>query len=195
MAEKDAPKPDLKAEPEKIETPKPEEILSVRPAEPKASSGAASPIEIAAAQAPLDESHAKYGHAILTDAQIDDRRTAAEAKLFKEQQESALKAIETEHLQKLRMERGMVVGGRNDDMVTITLDLAEHSACLMTNGRPYWHGATYTVPRHVADDLRSRMFMGWRHQNDIDGKSLSQFYQRHRNTTVSPKGVTGAPSL
>ena len=173
----------------------PEEVVNVRPHEAKASSGALAPTEVAAKAGGLPEGHEIYKHPVLTDLQIMEAEEKAEQSLKADQVKTALKAIEAAHTNKLRQERGMVVGGRSDDMVTITLDLAEHSACLTTNGRPYWHGQTYTVPRHVADDLRSRMFMGWRHQNDIDGKSLTQFYQRHRNTTVSPRGTTNAPAF
>jgi hypothetical protein len=79
-------------------------------------------------------------------------------------------------------------------MVRITLDLAPHSPFVVLNHRPYYHAQTYTVPRHVAETLREIQQRGWRHQDEIDGKTLSEHYQRARQTGLSPvKGVTNSP--
>jgi len=131
-----------------------------------------------------------------SEEQIAAAKKRARDKLAKQRLDAQLKAIEEEEMQRLRVEEGMVVGGPADEMVSITIDLSEHSACLSTNGRAYWHGHTYTVPRHVADDLRSRMFQGHLHQNQVDGESLTHFYHRPHNTIVSAtKGVQNAPFL
>jgi hypothetical protein len=77
-------------------------------------------------------------------------------------------------------------------VVTVTLDLAEHSDKIIINGEPFWHGHTYTRPRHVVNQLREIMMRGWIHQDTIDGKDLAQQYARRRLTTVH--GRTGAVS-
>lgn len=181
----DDKKPDSKPV-ETIKAARPAELPSAEPA----------PWEAEALPETLPE-HAKYRHAVLTDAEIDKAKAAAAAKLQKERVAAAMKAIEQDELQRLREEMGLVVGGVADEMVSITIDNAqaqELHPCLMINGRAYWHGHTYTVPRHVADTLRDMMYRTWVHERDIDGKGWLQFYQKKRQTVISPKrGTRNAP--
>lgn len=130
---------------------------------------------------------------ILTESEKEKIRNEVRAKLKLERHKSALAQFRAEEERRLRMEEGMTVGGVKDDMVTITLDLAKHSSCIMIDMRPYWHGQTYTVPRHLADSLAEMQFRGWGHQYEIDGKSRYDFYQSIRETTISPvKGTKNA---
>jgi hypothetical protein len=138
----------------------------------------------------------KQAHPLLSEEEVAKIRAEARAKIKAEQLSAAKKALLEEEMAKLRAEAGLTTGDEaKDEMVTITVDLAEHSDRLTLNSVPYWHGHTYTVPRHVADTLREMMYRGWQHQNELDGKSLEQFYQTARLTRISEAtgAVTNAP--
>ena len=134
-------------------------------------------------------------HPLLTNEEVLAAREEARKQLLAEQIKAAKKKIIADEMQRLRTEGGMSTGdGVKDQMVRITLDLAPHSPFVVLNHRPYYHAQTYTVPRHVAETLREIQQRGWRHQDEIDGKTLSEHYQRARQTGLSPvKGITNSP--
>lgn len=133
------------------------------------------------------------GAPLLTEADKTKIREEVLATLRADQKKSAAQRFRDQEMRRLKMEEGLVVGGVLDEMVNVTMDLAEHSANVLINMQAYWHGRTYTVPRHVANTLAEVMYRGWCHQYEIDGKSRRQFYQAHRATTLSPVGVKNAP--
>lgn len=133
-------------------------------------------------------------HPILSNEEFEAAKLAARAALETERKKAARKAVLETETQRLREEEGMSAGGVKDEKVRIMLDLAPHSPYILINSRPYYHGQTYTVPRHVAETLREVQQRGWRHQDEIDGKSLSEHYQRARQTELSPTFVKNAPS-
>lgn len=133
-------------------------------------------------------------HALLSNAEVEEIRAEARAKLEKERIAAAKKALLAEETERLRMEEGLVTGGPGDEMVDITIVLAQHSDRLLVNMKPYWHGRTYRVPRHVANSFREMMYRGERHESEIKGNSMASFYQNARETKLSPvKGSTNAP--
>lgn len=133
-------------------------------------------------------------HAVLTNDQVRAAKERARKRLEDEREREAIRQLEADEVQRLRLEEGMYVGGLADEPVSITVDLAEHSGCISLNGTPYWHGHTYTVPRHVADTLRDIMFRGWVHQErDIEGKDLQRFYQRPHDTAITAAGTKNSP--
>lgn len=124
-------------------------------------------------------------------------RAQARADVEETRKENARKMFLREEKERLRQEEGLTTGSRTkDEMVSIVLDLAEHSNRIILANRAYYHGQIYTVPRHIADTLREVMFRGWKHQAEIDGEDRQQFYQRQRLTKVSMVGgkETNAPS-
>jgi hypothetical protein len=133
-------------------------------------------------------------HPLLSNAEVEEIRAEARAKLEKERLAAAKKSLLAEETERLRMEEGLVTGGPSDEMVEITIVLAQHSDRLLINMRPYWHGRTYRVPRHVANSMREMMFRGERHESEIKGNSMASFYMNARETKLSPvKGSTNAP--
>lgn len=131
---------------------------------------------------------------VLSNEEVVAVRAEARKKLEAERIAAAKKSLLAEETERLRMEEGMVTGGEGDEMVDITIVLAQHSDRLLVNMRPYWHGMTYRVPRHVANSFREMMYRGERHENEIRGNSLATFYQKNRDTTLSPvKGARNAP--
>ncbi len=130
-------------------------------------------------------------HPILSNADVLAARAKAKARLDKERHAAAMKAVEEAEAERLRVEEGLVTGdGAKDELVEMTLDLAQHSQNITLNGRPYWHGFTYKVPRHVADTLRDIQAQGWKHQDVVDGKDLTQHYQANRKTFLKMVGTS-----
>lgn len=134
-------------------------------------------------------------HAVLTNEEVLEARAAARKQLLAKQRKVAREALIADEMLRLEREEGMTTGsGVLDEMVTIVMDLADHSPCITVNGEPFWHGHSYTRPRHVANSLREQMQRGWVHQHVLDGKSIAESYQRKRFTQLSPKsGVRNAP--
>lgn len=124
-------------------------------------------------------------HPILTNEEVLDARAKARAKIEAEQKAFALAEVERKELTRLREEEFITVGGVEDELVNITIDLPEFGSCLTTNMRPYWHGQTYLVARHVARDLTWRMQAMWQHQLlQIDGKKLRDTYYRNASLNL-----------
>jgi hypothetical protein len=118
-------------------------------------------------------------HPILSAEQVAAAKKQARDKLQKERIAAAHAKLVEQETRRLQREEGLVIGGVADDMVTITLDLAPFQPNIVVNGHPYWHGQTYTVPRHVAASLQETQYRGWEYENrEIDGKSMSTFYAK-----------------
>jgi hypothetical protein len=133
---------------------------------------------------------------ILSAAEIAEIKKKAKTKILAERKVAAEDDLMKREMQRLKNEEGLVTGNSHaDEMVTITIDLPNFAPSLVVNMRPYWHGHTYTVARHVAESLRSNMFSCWRHQNEIDGKSAADFYAQRRITEMGrvAKGFTPDP--
>jgi hypothetical protein len=116
----------------------------------------------------------------LSEKEKAEIRDKVKKRIIAEARKTAKEKFEEMEEKRLRFEEGMQADGVEGEMITITLDLAEHSGKLSTNGRDFWHGHTYTLPRHVVRDLSWRQYMGWRHQLEIEGKSESQFRGQYR---------------
>lgn len=133
-------------------------------------------------------------HPILTNSEVLAARADAKTKVLKAQKDAAKKALIEAETQRLMIEEGLVTGdGAKDEMVTIALDLAEYTDRITINGVPYYHGHTYTVPRHVADGLRETQARTQGHQNQIEGKGFQDLFRRPHLTMLSAIGVKNAP--
>lgn len=135
-------------------------------------------------------------HPLLTKAEVEEIRAKAKADIEAARKKSAKAQFLEVEKARLLTEEGMTTGiGPQDEMVNITIDLAEYSPAIVINMRAYFHGQTYTVPRHMAETMREIMQRTHLHQNEIDGKSRTHFYQQARATELSPvKGVSRAPN-
>lgn len=132
-------------------------------------------------------------HPILTNEQVLEAQARAKKKVDDLRIKEAMRSIEEIETARLRREEGFVTGeGAKDELVSVTLDLAPHSDRITINQMAYWHGHTYTVPRHVGDSLRDMQARGWVHQDELDGKNKTQHYQANRLTKLN--GATGAVS-
>lgn len=141
--------------------------------------------------------HARHGHAILTDAEVDAARAKARKKIDDERRKLAAKMVEEEESRRLQEEENL----RPDDdpggdMVTIQIDIAPYAPNIKIDGRQLWQGQIVTCKRRVADSIREIMFNTWRHEHTLKDEPLTQFYQRQRLTKVSMKSgaVSNAPT-
>lgn len=123
---------------------------------------------------------------ILTDEEIARAREIARERVAKALKEAETERIVAEEMQRIKAEEGKRTGRVDlDEEVQVTVDLAEFAAKLTINGQDYWHGYTYTVPRHVYDSMRDIMFRGHLHQNALDGKDLATFYRSKAQPVLS----------
>ena len=151
---------------------------------------------IAAPEAPLVDAAGEVRlHPILSNEEVLAVRALARKELDAERRKTAKAALLEQEKRRLQQEEGLVTAdGVRNEMVRITLDLAEHTPFLAVNNTVYYPGFPYKVPRHVADQLREMQSRGWAHQNEIEGKSLRDRFRRPYNTGLSPiTGTTNAP--
>lgn len=138
--------------------------------------------------------HAKANHAILSDAEVAAAKKEARDAIEKERKAVATKTLIADEKLRLQREEGLVSGDPiKDEMVNMTVDLPGFAGSVNVNMEPFWHGHTYTVPRHVANSIKEQMQRAWNHQQEIDGKSLAQNLLQRRDTKLTPVGVTNAP--
>lgn len=147
-------------------------------------------------EAALQDEPEERLHPLLSNEEVLAAREEARQKVLEKRRAAARSALVKEETERLAREEGLTThDATRDEIVSITLDLAEHSSCITLNGMAYWHGQTYRVPRHVADTLREIQSRGHDHQTDLDGKGLAERLRKPRNTVVSGKtgGVANAP--
>lgn len=135
-----------------------------------------------------DESHEKYNHPVLTDAQVETAKAAARKKAEAARVKSAQELLEKEETQRLMTEEGITSGGPLNDMVEITLDLAPASEYIAINGKRYLHGRKYTVRRAVANDLLWIQDRGHENERARLGQDRFAFYQRKRAPEIKHVG-------
>lgn len=132
-------------------------------------------------------------HPILTNEEVLAARASARKKVEAERKKVASQAVENAETARLKVEEGLTTGhGPRDEMVSLVVDLPAFAPSMVVNMVPYWHGHTYTVPRHVADSLREQMNRAWQHEDEVHGRSLSEHYGIARQTKLNR--VTGAVS-
>jgi hypothetical protein len=144
----------------------------------------------------VDETGEVRLHPILSNEDVLAIRALARKELDAERRKNAKAALLEQEKKRLQQEEGLVTAdGVRNEMVRITLDLAEHQPFLAVNNTVYYPGFPYKVPRHVADQLREMQSRGWNHQNEVEGKGMRERFRRPYNTGLSPlAGTTGAPA-
>lgn len=126
---------------------------------------------------------------ILTDAEIAAAKAEARRRVEQSMKDAAMAKLIEEEEHRLKREEGLRTGKADmDEPVDIMIDLAEFCDRITVNGVSYFHGHTYSVPRHVANSLRETMQRTHRHQMEIDGKGLEEAYRRTAPVALSPSG-------
>ena len=80
----------------------------------------------------------------------------------------------------------------------LRLDLALYADRVTLDGKPYYHGELYTVPKPVYDVLKECEARTWRHDDEIrSGDTNDAFYRKSRQMSVNMRtGIAtaaGAP--
>lgn len=125
---------------------------------------------------------------VLSEEEIEEVRAKARKQIEAEKVKHAKDKLLQQELAKLKSEEG--VGGVEDDMVRIPISLPVFTDCIKINGKPYYHGVTYDVPRHIARTLQDQMFMCHKHQaKEIRGIKMAEFYRSPRQTVLGAGGA------
>lgn len=154
-------------------------------------------LEAAMAQEEIDaryQDRVDPNHPILTVAEQVQALKKADLAVTAERKKQALADLEKKEKARLMGAVGQVTGDPvRDELVHITLDLAEHADRIILgfggNEHTYFHGQTYKVPRHVADSLREIQARGWNHQLEIEGKGMAERFRRPQNQILSGKAA------
>jgi hypothetical protein len=89
--------------------------------------------------------------------------------------------------------------GLAEEQITFKLDLAEFADRLTIDGRIFFHGRTYTVPRSQYMSMIEMAFRTHQHQHEIDGKSMTRWRgwddPRIGQKAVGPHGVVNTSHL
>ena len=132
-------------------------------------------------------------HAILSNEEVLQARANARKTLDAERRAAAMEDLEKRETERLRLEEGLTTGiGLMDEIVEFTVDLPRYTDKISVNfgTQPYHHGRTYKVARHIANSLAEAQWRAWRHDEQVDGKSLQQMLEQRRNTMINAR--TGA---
>ena len=106
-------------------------------------------------------------------------KAEAKAEIMEGKKKALKKDMIAAEKQRLQREEGLTTGNSHmDEIVHIGIDLAPYAPSIIINGHSYWHGRSYSVPRHIAMSLQETMFNTWKHQGTIKGESLSEFYAK-----------------
>lgn len=119
---------------------------------------------------------------IIDPKRIEELRASAKSKVEKERKAAA----EAQLLDQFTKEERQA-GGLEEEMVSVTLDLAPYCDRAMLDGVIYFNGQTKMVRASVADVLNEMMQKTWQHQSQVDGKS-ENFYRKSRSQGVAANG-------
>lgn len=160
---------------------------------PTAESLLDSELEAALVQEEIDARYAEFvdpNHPSLTVAEQIEALKRAELAVDAERKKQATADFERKAKERLLGKTGLMTGDPlKDEIVSITIDLAEFADRLTVNGVQYMHGQTYQVPRHVANSLREMCARTHGHQSELDGKGLSDRHRRPQASVLSGKAA------
>lgn len=124
--------------------------------------------------------------ALLSDEMKDKLRTKAKGVINKERQEQEEDIFFDNVLQEERINslksRGLY---SEDEIVPIVIDLAPHANAVTLDGRSYFHGAFYELPRRIYDTVRDIAARTWDHEDQTGGANRDH-YRRPRDLKISP---------
>jgi len=130
----------------------------------------------------------------LTAEDMERIRAKARAKVSKERREALEAQALAKEIEALRGKEGLRTGNpEEDELVDLTIDCGDSADRIVINGRAYFVGQTYTVPKHMARSLMEIMHRTQLHEHSITDKPLADFYRRKRNTALSRTGAVNAP--
>lgn len=120
--------------------------------------------------------------AAITDDELEQIETKVRAKAAAERKKQALADIEHAMSMRARAAEGLIPAAmlrseaeeaRRQELVTFMVNLPEGGGLgLRVDGRMFYHGSTYTEPRHVADSLHEMIYRA--HRAEIEFSDLRQ---------------------
>lgn len=105
----------------------------------------------------------------------------AEASIAAELAQDARDAYFAKELAKLRRKRIP-----SERFVEVRIDLAPFMPHLLIDNDQYFHDFSYSVETSRAAVLYEQMQRSWAHQDEIDGRSRFNAYQRPQNRVLGP---------
>lgn len=126
---------------------------------------------------------------LLSAAEVSKARKDAADRVEKEMKKVEIDRIIAEEMAIIKREAGKRTGVADmDEKVSIMVDLPEFCPSININGERFWHGHTYTLPRHIANGLREIMSRANNHQLILDGKGTAERYRKAAPMMVTPNG-------
>jgi hypothetical protein len=122
----------------------------------------------------------KVDHSLISEERREELRLEAQQKIDAER----VKSAEDDYLKKAELELRRA-HDPDEEMIEITLDLAEHSDRITIDGVMYFHGYTYKVPLNTYRTILEIQSRGWDHQAIVDGKNVNSYRKAH-NLRISP---------
>lgn len=130
-------------------------------------------------------------HSILTDEELAQAKATAKKRHEADLKKHAMELAVAEEMDRLDYEAQLAEGQRNNEMVTLTLDLPNLADRIVLDGRVFLHGFNHTVRRVQAETLLEMAQRLWHHQfREVEGKKLRDFYQTRRGTVLNGSGQT-----
>lgn len=124
---------------------------------------------------------------LLTEEEMREIEDDIKAEIIAEAKKSEKERYRSEARRRIRVAKGL-----EEPQVTVLVDIPGFADKIVLDGRPYYHGYTYTVPDSVASCLMDQMDKSWRHEDNVGGANHNE-YRKPRNTSLS--GKSGAHNV
>lgn len=120
----------------------------------------------------------------LSQEELAEIERKARAQIAKERKDALKKQALDRALEAIRGKAGLVTGDpEKDRLVDITIDVGKSADGVTINGKKYFLGRTYTVPKHVAETIREVCYRTQMHEEEISGKTRLMFKPRNVSLT------------
>ncbi len=122
----------------------------------------------------------------LTEAEKAKIIAEARAQVAFELREQRMKNFKKEQVAKFRS-----AAKPGQEIIAFALDLPGHADRVTLDGKVYFHGVTYRIPRDVYNSMIDIQARAWEHENEIGGANRDAYKGRAPVLpVVSPHGVT-----
>jgi hypothetical protein len=136
-----------------------------------------------------------YATGKLTEAELAEVRAKAREQVQAEQRKALMKEALDAALREERIAAGIIATPERpeEQLLEVTLDLPENVtpyAALVVDGRAYWTGQTYKLPKSLAMQLNSMQAEAWKNDSRQKGKVVD--IHRKKPLAVGNGSVIGA---
>lgn len=118
----------------------------------------------------------------------EEARLEVEKEMKKELAENFKEQAKIRFKKKALFKSGEDAQGEDDEIETITVDLAKYSPWIVLDGVRYYHGQTYKFTKEQAAVVREQIYRSWLHDAEIHGlDSNAHNARRAYNVRIGPK--------